>query len=243
METMIRQLLAATAVVILSATANSQEHSKKVFSVRLGNVEVVIPSPENFEEASSQFERVKESFTATESPSNDMVAVYLPASICEQYRQGKQPNLTFYTKVSVQKARRETPFSPGDLASVASEFRKNGVQVMDPKGTAMKAQLEHMEQALSNLNSQATNLDMSQPVNLGEFDVRPNVYGVLLLITFKVAAGSGTSVLPMLAGMNFIRVKNRLVYLFTYRLYQSQADVETLTSFSKKWNTMVLAAN
>jgi hypothetical protein len=240
---MIKQLLAATVIVILSATAHSQEHIKKGFSVRMGNVEVVIPPPENFEEASTQFERVKQKFTATESPTNDMVAVFLPASICEQFRQGQEPNLTFYTKVSVLKAGRETPFSTEDLASVASEFRNKGVQAMDPKGATMKAQLEHMEQALSNLNSQSTNIDMSKPVNLGEFDVRPNVYSVLLLFTLKITSGSGSSVLPLLAGMNFIRVKNRLVYLFTYRRYESKADVETLTSFSKKWNTMVLAAN
>lgn len=240
---MIRQLLAAAFIVILAATVNSQEHVKKGFSVRLGNVQVAIPPPEGFEEASSQFDRVKESFTATEAPTNDMLAVFLPTSICEQYRQGNQPSLTFYTKVSVLKAQRETSFSAEDLASVAAEFRKNGIQAMDPKGPRMKAQLEHMEQGLSNLNSQATNIEMSKPINLGEFDVRPNVYSVLLFINLKVASESGSSVRPMLAGMSFVRVNNRMVYLLTYRLYQSKADVETLTSFSRKWNTMVLAAN
>jgi len=236
--------LVAIAFVLSNGTGRAQDHTKRnVFSVRLGDAQVVIPPPEGFEEASSQFDRVKEGFTATESPINDMVAVFLPTNICEQYRQGKQPGLTFYTKVSVLKAQRETPFSADDLAGVAAEFRRTGIQAMDPNGPKMKAQLEHMEQGLSNLNSRATNIEMSKPINLGEFDVRPNVYSVLLLITLKVASESGSEVRPMLAGMNVLRVKNRMVYLFTYRLYQSRTDVETLTNFSRKWNNMVLAAN
>ena len=111
-------ILAATAaVVLLNATAKSQEHSGKAFSVRLGDVEVIVPAPEGFEEASSQFERVKARFSATESPDNDMVAVYLPESDCELLRQGKQPSMAFYTKVSVRKANRAVPYSTEDLAA------------------------------------------------------------------------------------------------------------------------------
>ena len=117
-------LTATAAVVLLNATAKSQEHSGKAFSVRLGDVEVIVPTPEGFEEASSQFERVKANFSATESPGNDMLAVYLTASDCELLRQGKQPSMEFYTKVSVLKTRRSTPYSTEDLAALKAEFRK-----------------------------------------------------------------------------------------------------------------------
>jgi hypothetical protein len=237
-------ILAATAaVVLLNATAKSQEHSRKAFSVRLGDAEVIVPTPQGFEEASSQFEGVKANFSATESPDNDMLAVYLTASDCELLRQGKQPSMTFYTKVSVLKARRAAPFSTEDLAALGAEFRKSGAGIMDPNGPNMKAQLEHIEQALRSRNSATMSVDMSKPVNLGEFDVRPNVYSVLLIITFKIASSSGESSTPLLAGMCFTRVKDRLVYFFTYRKYQSKADVESLTTFTKKWITMILDAN
>jgi hypothetical protein len=237
-------ILAATAIVLLfNATAKSQEHSRKVFSVRLGDAEIIIPTPEGFEEASSQFEKVKANFSATESPDNDMLAVYLTASDCELLRQGKQPSMAFYTKVSVLRARRMAPFSTEDLAAVKAEFRKNGAGIMDPNGPQMKAQLQHIEEALSSRDSTKMSVDISKPVNLGEFDVRPNVYGVLLMITFKIASNSGESATPLLAGMSFTRVKDRLVYFFTYRKYQSKADVDILTAFTTKWTTMILGAN
>ena len=114
---------------------------------------------------------------------------------------------------------------------------------MDPNGPLMKAQLEHMEQALSSRNSTTTSVDLSKPVNLGEFDVRPNVYSVLLIVTIKIASSSGESSTPLLAGICFTRVKDRLVYFYTYRKYQSKADVDSLTTFTKQWITMILGAN
>ena len=241
-----RKLFIAAIIVValFSATSKSQDHNKpSLFSVRLGDAELYIPPPEGFEEASAQFEQIKTRFAATESPANDMLAVHLPKSTCELFRQGKDPNLTLWTKVSVLKTGRTTFFSNADFATVVAEFRKNGATMMDPDGPLMKSELDHLDRALSNMSSKDASVNITQPVNLGEFDVRPNVYGVLLLITFKVSTGAEQSVTPILGGMSFVRVKNRLVYFYTFQKYQSKADLKTVTTFSKNWTNMVLAAN
>jgi hypothetical protein len=247
-------LLFAAIVLTLSATARAQEHKKGVeksgavsrpvvLTVRLGNSVVVIPAPEGFEEASSQFDSIKARFTETEAPGNEMLAVHLPASDCELLRRGEQTTFNSYTKISVLRDAKEQVFSESDLAALVAEFRKNGATMMDPNGPRMKALLEHIEQGLKKVESGDTQIDMSQPVNLGELEVSPRIYSVMMLMTITRDTGATQSSTPLLAGVTFMRVKQRLIYVFTYRKYHSKSDVEALRVFTKTWTGGILAAN
>jgi hypothetical protein len=107
----------------------------------------------------------------------------------------------------------------------------------------MKATLEHLSKGLSELSKKETQVDMSQPVNLGEFDTRPNVYSVMLLMNFKTQSSDGEVSTLILGGLSYVRVKQRLIYVYTYRKYGSKNDVDTLRDFTKQWIGQILAAN
>jgi len=232
-------------IFLLTAPGSSQEHrevtnragtgSAGKITVRLGSSSVVIPAPEGYEEATSQFERVKARFSETEAPGNEMLAAHLMSSDCDLLRRNQEATYQQYTKVSVLRTAKEQVFTQADLAAVVSEFRKNGTSMMDPDSPRMKAVLERVAQALKK-----PDLGMSQPVNMGEFEVSPNIYSVMLLMTYKSSSGAAT---PVLATMSYMRLQQRLVYLFTYRQYTSRSDVEILRSFAKTWTGKVLSAN
>jgi hypothetical protein len=80
-------------------------------------------------------------------------------------------------------------------------------------------------------------------VNLGEFDTRPNVYSVMLLMNFKTKIGDKEASLPILGGLSYVRINQRLVYVYTYRKYKAGADVQILQDFTKEWIGQILAAN
>jgi hypothetical protein len=208
--------------------------------VRLGTSKVLIPAPEGFEEATTQFESIRTRFAATESPTNEMLLAHLKAEDCDLLRNGQAPTMLQYTKVSVLRAAKEQAFSQADLAAVISEFRKNGAAMMDPNSPGMKRVLDNIEQGLKKIDSATTSVEMTQPVNLGEFEVAPNIYSVMLLLTFKSGAGE---LKPILATMSYMRVQQRLLYAFAYRQYTSRADIETLRIFAKAWTARILAAN
>jgi hypothetical protein len=240
----------ATITLLFTSPVYSQEHRevpKRVgtaragaLTIRLGTSAVVMPAPDGYEEATSQFENVKARFSETEAPGNEMLAVHLMSSDCDLLRRGQPATMQQYTKVSVLRATKEQVFSQANLAEVVTEFRKNGASMMDPNGPRMKALLEHLEQGLKKTGSDATAVDMTQPVNMGEFEVSPNIYSVMLLLQFKSSAGEAT---PVLAGMSYMRLQQRLVYVFTYRRYNSKSDVEILRSFARTWTANILAAN
>ena len=237
------RVLALTITLAVSVSAQAQTRKTNNTSLQLGDRVVVIPAPDGFEEAASQFEDVKARFTVTEDPGNDLLAVHLLATDCERLRRGESGPFNFYTKISVRKTARERDFSPSEFAAIPAEFRKSGAAILDVNGPTMKATLEHLEKGVSELTQNTAKVEMSQPENLGEFDNRPNVYSVMLLLTYKVQSGLSQRVTPVLGGLSFVRVKQRLLYVYTYRKYESKADIEVLRDFTKQWINMILGAN
>jgi len=239
----------AASVLVLAIPANSQEHKEisnppstakaAAVTIRLGTSAVVIPAPEGYEEATSQFESIKTRFTQSEAPSNEMLLVHLMSSDCELLRRTQEPKLDQYTKVSIRQTAKDREYYQADLAALVVEFRKNGASFMDPNSPTMKSLLERVEQRLKKTNPDGS-LDMSQPINMGELEVSPNNYSVMLLLPFKGSSGES---MPILAGMSFMRLQQRLVYVYTYRRYHSKADVEILQTFTKAWTSSILAAN
>ena len=234
---------AALAVVLLSSVVAVAQVAKTVTVFQLGGQETKIPVPEGFEEAASQFENVKHHFTVTEDPGNDMLGVYLTHDDCEKLRGGEFGPFNFYTKVSVRRVIRAEDYSAERFANLVATFRKSGSQVLDINGPTMKSATERLGISLSELNKQETQVDLGQPVNLGEFDVRPNVYSVMLLVNFKTTTGAGEAAVPILGGLSYIRVRQRLVYVHTYRRYKSKADAAILRAFTTQWIGQILAAN
>jgi len=239
------QLIVATFVtlIVIGAGAVAQTTKADVVVFHLGDQAIRIPAPEDFEEAASQFEPIRRLLASTEAPANDMLAVHLPHAVCEKLRAGEFGSFNFYTKVSVLRAGRDQDFSAGHFAETVTLLRKTSPQILDVNGPTMKGAVKQLDKGLSDFNKQETQIDFNQPVNLGEFDSRPNVYSVMLVMSFTTKIGENEKRFPLLAGVSLVRIKERLVFVYTYRQYKSVTDVEVLRDFTKKWVDQILAAN
>jgi len=242
-NTMRVSLCVSLATLLLGFSVSAQTPDSKTTSFQLGDKVVVIPDPEGFEEAASQFEIIKKNMSATEDPGNDMLAVHLPKEDCERVRRGEFGAFKFYTKVSVRKANRTREETASDFSGLVSEFRKSGADALDINSPRMKAALERLEKSVSELGNSDSKPQMSQPVNLGEFDTRPNVYSVLLSLSYQYEENGVRRTRPILGGLTFLRVNQRLIYVYTYRSYTAKTDIEVLQDFTRKWVGKILAAN
>lgn len=239
-------LIAAVIVCLLSTTVQAQDHETrqaKSSSVQLGNKTVLIPAPEGFEEATSQFESFKARVETTEAPQNDALLAHLPINDCELFRKGLPATFNHYTKISVLKAARELTASRTLLKEAVDDFRNNVGTFLDPNGAVMKKFERHIEQGLSRLDSIETKVDFSKPQFLGEFDVRPDVNSFLMLLTFTVSSGGSEQTMPVVATTTFVRVRERIIFVYAYMKYRSNADTEAIKRFTTKWTTSILAAN
>ena len=230
-------------VLVFSVAAHAQSHEVKGFSARLGDKVINLPVPTGFEEVNQKFEYMKTRFEATEAPANEVLAGYLPVSDCELLRRGEAPLLTYYAKISVLRVAKETDISPEIYQQVVDSVRKNATKILDPDGPEMKELTRRVEKKLTEVNSAETKFDFSKPQNLGTFDVRENVFGMVMLITLDAEIAGKKKTTPMLSGTSILRTKERMLFVYTYRKYESKADLEILKELAKQWNDSILAAN
>ncbi|HSD45835.1 MAG TPA: hypothetical protein VLB87_04400 [Pyrinomonadaceae bacterium] len=248
-------LLASALVFAFGVVAFAQEHESKTVktpkastpsltsSVQLGDRLVVIPSPEGYEEAASQFKVIKDRFTATEAPGNDMLFVHLPVSDCDLLRNGSNATYDQYTKISVFRAGRELNVTSAMMTAAVADLRKEAAKFPDPNNPTTQGMEKHVERALTEINSKQTKIDFSKPEVLGEFNAGNDVFSLLLLLTVKVNIGGVEASTPMLMSVSYVRVKERLIFVYVYRKLNSKADVEPVKQFTTKWTGSILAAN
>jgi hypothetical protein len=242
-----RTLRVAISVVVLFVLSTASYHAKTrkptTTTVQLGTQQTKIPAPLGFEEAASQFENIKNYFTSSEDPGNDVLAVHMPRADCNKLRAGAFGPFNFYTKISIRKANRELDYSAERFAGLVAEFRTSGAKYLDVNSPLMKAAIDRLGKGASELNQEDTSVDFSQPVNLGEFDSRPNVYSVMLLLNVKTQSADGERSVPILGGLSYVRVGQRLIYVYSYRKFKAQNDVAVLRDLTKRWIGQILAAN
>src|SRR5688500_14773661 len=69
----------------------------------LGGRSVRVPAPESFTDTVRNYPRIAERLIASESPQNEVLAVHVTDEILPRIKNGEEPDLPFYTKVSVWK--------------------------------------------------------------------------------------------------------------------------------------------
>lgn len=248
--------LIAALILTVAAVARAQDHQTrqektppastapaKTSTVRLGGRQIVIPAPEGFEEATSQFESFKNRVLATEAPQNDVLAAHLPASDCELLRQGLPPTYNHYTKASVMRLGREIDVSRSAMAAIVDDFRKNLGTYMDPNGPVMKNLERHLEKGLTNLDAKETKVDFNKPQFLGEFNMTLDVRSFLMLMGFTINSGGTEQTVPMVASMSFVRVNDRMIFAYAFMKYRAKADMDTVKQFTAKWTDSIVSAN
>jgi hypothetical protein len=236
-------LLATLLLISQLAPVSAQTPARvPALKLRLGAVTVELPTPAGFDEAASRFERVKTFFSATEDPNNEMLAVHLPLADVARLERNEQPEMNFYTKVSVSRRSKETSFDASQLADLISVFEKQGLKLLDTNNPELKEKMRRAEDAANDLNKDST-LKMSAPEYLGEFDRTPNTFGVMIMARVSIESGGQTKQVLMLCAASFVMVRSRLIYVYAYRRYDSEADLTTLKDFARKWSAQIVAAN
>jgi hypothetical protein len=206
---------------------------------QLGTKKVRIPAPQGFTEIFSRFDSVVARMKATEDPNNETVTSHLPTSSLAKYEANQEQRLDHYTKVSVSKNLKTTDITPEYFAEVVAETEKQLATLGDPNDQLLKKIEGNSSKGLSELWGKETTVKVNQPKNLGAFDRGPNLYSVLLFVSGDLNGKKYST----LTTISLLRINQRLVWVYTYKMDPTQADIAMLKTFTKKWTAAILAAN
>ena len=234
--------LSLTAMLFGSGiSATAQQTASDTF--RIGNRQIAIPAPAGFVEAASEIDVIRERLTATEAAGNDFIASHLPKVDFQLLKAGEEIDLTFYTKGSVAKSLKNRIATQADFKTFVEAFKKYFPSYSDPKGTLMKSTLKRASENMSAVNREKTTFSIDKPYNVGEIANTATSYGIVVLSQFTMTVGDVEQSKLMLAGMSAILVRGKIVFIYTYKNYENEQDIDDLKSFSGTWLKQIAAAN
>ncbi|HEX8246858.1 MAG TPA: hypothetical protein VF599_01645 [Pyrinomonadaceae bacterium] len=210
---------------------------------QLGNKQIVIPPPQGFVEAASQIPIIRERLDGGAAGGNDFLAAHVPAEHFQRLKKGELFDLTFYTKVTVSKKLKTFNAAEADFALFVDTFKKSFPALSDPNSKEMKAVLKSVSENLSNLNKTETTLTLSQPLTVGSIEDSRNAYGIVILFQVKAIIGGKEIVRTLVNGISAVRVKEKIIFIYTYKAYEKEPDIAALQQFSKQWLNRIIAAN
>lgn len=244
-------ILAAAVVFCVTVVTSAQSQQASSSSVKLGDKVIVIPNPEGFEEASLQFEKIRRVLAIMQLPHSDTLLLHMPVSDCDRLRIGSRPEFHHYTKVSVLKSRREVTSSNADMAGFVTEWRKKGAVIFNPDGPLWTSMMERLSRQISEAASKQITYDVNDTQDLGEFDVRPDVYSRMIFLMHTKDVKGTKSMSAGVGSMTLLKVGPRIINIGVYRNFSSPAAVKTelkpavieVKQFTTKWVNEILAAN
>lgn len=208
-------------------------------TLTLGTRSIRVPSPSGLVDGGTRFDHLKSRFVVTESPGNDMLAVFIPESIVPALEKGKIPPYDRWAKVSVLTKLRATDVNAETFRRFADEFEKMSPEMIDEKSPAFQNSIANARKGLSGLLGQKVVINLSEPKSLGVFDRQANVWSMLIVSNLTDSEGTR----PLLGSLTLLRVKQRLLFVYAYSKLTNENDANDLRRLSKKWSADILAAN
>ncbi len=203
-------------------------------SVELGGRLVRIPAPENFTDTMVLYPHIAARLIAAESPTNDVLAVHVTNEILSRINNGEEPDLPFYTKVSVSKQLKAADIEALEFQTLTAEFEKQSPGALQ---SIVKTGEKGAGEALSKHWGTDARLKIGETKMLGYFNKQPQAISSMFLMNLEIFDRK----LLVLGSMSLVHVNKRILFLYVFRTADS--DQAVVADFTKSWTAKTVAAN
>lgn len=209
------------------ASAGETPHAK------VGGLEVTAPAPADYSEVGDRLRTTL--FEVMTPATNRLLAAYLPVKALAALEAGNTTGgLPFYAMLQVPRGAEYADCTP-EAFDQAVRSIEGAIGAID---TAKTGELSsEMNLRLKSLGVGPVAVD--RPEMLGGLFRKTDAAGFAMLMAMKQAEKTSS----IAAGMAVLRVKQRVLFAYLYRRYESPETVRTLRTELEAWADAILAAN
>ncbi len=232
--------LLAASISFFNSGALAQSAAVPSFEANVGDVAIKLPIPQGFTEPTGDipgFRRLGEQLTAR---SNRLMAFYISLADFRKAAVGGEPEMKRYFMVQTLRAMEASALDP-------TMFEVTKQMVKSQSGSLFKSAEAESQSMLDSyaksIGDGQGKIKLGEVSSLGVFDEKPESITLLGLSKLQGNINGQQTEVTILFATNLVRVKNRIVYFYTYTRYDGKDDIEWAAEASKAWVTQVLALN
>ena len=236
-----RHLLRLAAVLAfasaLACSAQDNSATKKTDapdnSFRVGGQSIILTSPvEEMVEVGSDNRVILE---VVVPESNRLIAGYVLKTE-QAVLHGAGTELTRYAMVQVPRQGEFADVSADDFKQIADGAGKQLGAAID---SSVKEGETEFNRRMKSMNLDSLQATLDKPVQLGRLFARGDAFGFGMIMSVTMN-GKTTK---MVAGINLLRVRNRVLFAYVYSVYKDESTVEWMRNTSQDWADSILRAN
>ncbi len=224
-----KQRSACITIAVLFIGASLPMHAADL-KVRAGGLDLTLPLPENFEDVGEKYRTTL--FELMVPSSNRLVAALAPPAEIAKMNEGKASGgLDAYAMIQAPRQMEYADCTPEAFQQVLKS-------VGAPIGEVVREQIsDEMNVRLKSLGQGS--IDVGGTKDLGAVFRKTDAYGSVTLTKYSQGERSGT----MAAGTALIRVRQRVIFAYIFRRYESPETVLSIGKSLEAWTDLILAKN
>lgn len=222
--------------MLFASSAFSQSSSKTADVFDLGGRSVRVPAPDQFTDTMINYPHIAGRLIASESPMNEVLTVHVTNDILPQLEKGDDPDLPFFTKVSVAKRLKSADIEAADFQLLVAEFEKQSPGSLQ---SVIKSTEKRADEGLSNYWGTKAELKFGETKMLGHFNKQSQAISSLFLMNLEIFNRK----LTIVGSMSMVHINKRLLYVYVFRIPASDDDPTVVADLTKSWTAKIVAAN
>lgn len=225
----------ALGLAVAAGAGNADARRADVETFKAGGVSIAIPPPPGrMVEVGYDNREHMEVFVA---PANRLVAAFVTAEDLPHLTTGTDKAIMArYAMVQVPRRGEYIEIGPSQFEELTEGMEKEFGRTIG----ATRGEIEdELNRRMRSLDIDDAVMKLGEPVPLGSLFSKPNSYGFGMIMPVSVG-GESTK---MVMGAVFVRVKDRLLFVYNYATYGGEESVASLRKSTEAWADAILAAN
>jgi hypothetical protein len=212
--------------------------------IDLQGVRIEIPVPKGFGDPSRTMPMAKTLAETMTPPTNRLQLVLMSEADLNLVRKGGAARWDRYLMVQTNRKLEEVNVSDSEFEKINSGLGQRQATLLAENKEAVDKLMKGASTKFSHaLGGPAMSLAVGQTVPLGVFASSRKAIAVGSLITFSAESGGQTYKQPMVTAMVLAHIRNKVVFLYAYATYRTQADIDEVKRTTATWIAGVEAAN
>ncbi|MDD3021910.1 MAG: hypothetical protein PHX61_13165 [Alphaproteobacteria bacterium] len=229
--------LLSLAVIVVGLSSCSEPEPAKV---DIYGESIYIPDMEGYVTVSKNEPKLLEFFKNFVPSTNILLEAYIEESDLNGLKSGDSSSLQSYATLQTADALIGGKFiSDEDFQGIKGELSKNLDNLEDAYREDIDREIGNMNKRIQESYNVDSSVDVGETKSLKNILDTQNSQGV---INISNVSGNGVSK-KMLSSVTFIHMKNRIIYMYCYKVYKSDADIDDLEKRTEKFYNALLQAN
>ena len=210
----------------------------------VGGIPITVPAPPGFSDPSSISKDLRGVGEAMTPPTNRLLALFISEPDIKRVASGKSATLSRYFMAQTMRKLESTNVSARDFVKLREMFKQQQRGLLESSKSKSQQNIDAASKELGRkFQDPSFAVKVGEILPLGVFHEADTSVGMVALTKYRFVIDGKTEETPMAMAMMIALVKGRIIYLYAYSAYKSNADAEWVRSVSRQWISSVASVN